>query len=93
MPRLVFRPTLSAGAFWLRELRTPSLLMEVAGAGVEAARAASAARPLLTHALAGEASALAAALRAEENQEREADRTYWAPLRLELEELRRTRRG
>lgn len=30
---------------------------------------------------------------AEEDQEREADRTYWAPLRLELEELRRTRRG
>ncbi|MFM7207191.1 MAG: hypothetical protein ACKO4T_11060 [Planctomycetaceae bacterium] len=84
---------LARRAFWLRELRTPSLLIEVVGAGVEAARAASAERPLLTHALAGDATALAAALRAEEDQEREADRTYWAPLRLELEELRRTRRG
>lgn len=80
-------------AFWLRELRTPALLIEVARSGVDAAQAASAARPLLVHALAGNAGALAAALRVEEDREREADRMYWAPLRLELEELRRARRG
>jgi len=80
-------------AFWLQELRTPSLLIEVARSDADAARAASAARPLLAHALAGDAIALAAALRAEEDREREVDRQHWAPLRLELEELRRARRG
>jgi hypothetical protein len=80
-------------AFWLQELRTPSLLIEVARSGAHAAQAESAARPLLTHALAGDAGALATALRGEEDREREADRIYWAPLRLELEELRRARRG
>jgi len=34
---------------------------------------------------------LAAALRAEEESEREADRRYRAPLKLELEQLRRDR--
>ena len=80
-------------AFWLQELRTPSLLIEVARSGAHAAQAESAARPLLTHALAGDANALATALRVEEDREREADRKYWAPLRVELEELRRARRG
>jgi hypothetical protein len=34
---------------------------------------------------------LATALRAEEDAEREADRRYWAPLKRELEQLRRDR--
>ena len=50
-------------------------------------------RPLLTHALAGDAAALTSALRAEEDTEREADRLYWAPLRLELEQIRLGRHG
>ena len=51
-------------------------------------------RPLLAHAIAGDAAALTVALAAEEQQEREADRAYWQPLRKELERLphQRTRR-
>lgn len=79
--------------FWLREARTPALLVGIARAAPDAVRAASAARPLLAHALAGEPQALATALRAEEDGEREADRRYWAPLRAELERLRAERRG
>jgi hypothetical protein len=78
---------------WLEELRTPSLLISLARELPDAARAAIPRRPLLTHALAGDAVALTAALRAEEDAEREADRLYWAPLRLELEQIRLGRRG
>jgi len=42
---------------------------------------------------AGDATALKAALRAEEDAEREADRLYWAPLRLQLEQIRLGRRA
>lgn len=34
-----------------------------------------------------------AALKREEERERELDRAYWAPLKAELEQLRRTRRS
>ena len=80
-------------AFWLRELRTPTLLVDVARSAVDAARAVSMDRPLLQHAIAGDVDALAAALRDEEHRERRADQVYWAPLRGELEALRRARRG
>jgi hypothetical protein len=46
---------------------------------------------LLEHAAAGSESRLVAALRAEEEVERDADRRYWAPLKRELEQLRRDR--
>ena len=48
-------------------------------------------RPLLSHAAGGDVSQLTAALRAEEDAEREADRHYWAPLKKELEQLRLNR--
>ena len=82
-----------AVALWLEELRTPSLLIGLARELPDATTAAIPRRPLLTHALAGDAVALTAALRAEEDTEREADRLYWAPLRLELEQIRLGRRG
>jgi hypothetical protein len=78
---------------WLEELRTPSLLISLARELPDAARAAIPRRPLLTHALTGDAAALTAGLRVEEDAEREADRLYWAPLRLELEQIRLGRRG
>lgn len=78
-------------AFWLQELRTPALLVEVARSAANVARAESVARPLLGHAIAGDVAALAAALRDEQEREQEADRIYWAPLRLELEAMRRAR--
>jgi hypothetical protein len=74
--------------FWLKELRTPELLIEVARQNEKLAQKFSASRPLLRRALAGEFKKLEAALAAEEAVERKNDRLYWLPLRRELERLR-----
>lgn len=76
-------------AFWLRELRTPLLLVEAAAAHGEAARSLQDARPLLRAALRGDTDAIELHLSAEEAAERARDREYWAPLKAELEALRR----
>ena len=78
--------------FWLRELRSPVILVEVAHSFPEACARLKATRPLLEHAAAGDEESLASALQAEQAVEREADRRYWAPLKRELEQLRRDRR-
>ena len=75
--------------FWLRELRTPTHLPEVAREAPASCRRLAEQRPLLLTALTGDAAALARLLREEEDREREADRQYWAPLRRRLEALRR----
>lgn len=75
--------------FWLRELRTPELLVAVAASHPERCRRLVPERELLVHALRGDASALGLALATEESKEREADRRYWEPLRAEIEKLRR----
>ena len=75
--------------FWLRELRTPAYLTEVAREAPASCRRIAEQRPLLLTALAGDEAALARLLREEEDREREADRQYWAPLRRRLEALRR----
>jgi hypothetical protein len=79
-------------AFWLRELRNPSLLIEVASRFPAERELAAAARPLLALAGEGKEDALRAALREEEEREREADRRYWKPLKEELRRLRCERR-
>ena len=85
-------PTPQQIDFWIRELRTPPLLLEVAQRFHEQCEPLVERRPLL--ALVGEGlDVLAEALKQEELREREADRGYWAPLRKELEQLRRHRRG
>ena len=78
--------------FWLRELRTPSLLIEDAESNGAAARKAVSKRPLLAQAIAGNATELERDLRHEEAAERERDKTYWLPLRKELERLRHNKR-
>jgi len=78
--------------FWLRELRSPPILIDVAQAAPQICQKLEPVRPLLAHAAAGDAESLATALRSEEDAEREADRRYWAPLKQELEQLRRVRR-
>jgi hypothetical protein len=78
--------------FWLRELRTPELLVAVAREFSHAAQGLASSRPLLTLAIAGDVPALRTALRAEEDAEREADRQYWAPLKAELARLREAAR-
>ena len=77
--------------FWLTELRTPELLIEVARKAPAAARRLAASRPLLQHAISADTGKLLQALTAEENAERQSDRDYWLPLKLELETLRRSR--
>lgn len=83
--------------FWLRELRTPELLVAVAAAHPERCPVLIPERALLKHALRGDAPALELELATEESKEREADRRYWEPLRAEIEKLRhmktRTRWG
>jgi hypothetical protein len=76
--------------FWLSELRTPQLLVEVAQAHADEARRLMARRPLLNHALAGKLGQLDRALLAEEKGVRTTDKAYWMPL---LKELKRLRQG
>ncbi len=79
--------------FWLRELRSPELLVEAARAHADAAEALADTRPLLrlAHPEHLESGALAQALREEEDAERRLDEAYWKPLREQIERLRRAR--
>ncbi len=86
-------PTPAQVRFWLLELRSPELLMELARRHPDACQRAARRRALLRHAARNDEPALEAALREEESREREADRQYWKPLRSELERIRRTERG
>jgi len=76
--------------FWLRELRTPELLIEIARVKAGVCRRLVAVRPLLAHATKA-AAALEPELTAEETAERELDKIYWLPLRRELEKLRHSK--
>lgn len=79
--------------FWLRELRTPELLVEVVRAHPALAEEASAERPLLGQATMDtlDSGLLGKALRDEEEAERRLDAEHWKPLREHLERLRRAR--
>lgn len=86
------RPTPAQVRFWLIELRTPQLLSEVAKRHASVCRRLLPERPLLALATSGELKALEQALLAEESAERERDRKFWLPLRMELERLRHPRK-
>ena len=77
--------------FWLLELRTPQLLMEVAQTHPSLARRLAAKRPLLRHAASGQSAQLESALSGEEKKIRAEDKAYWSPLLRELERLRHTK--
>ena len=77
--------------FWLLEMRTPTLLIEVAQRFPAEIHPLSSHRPLLRLAAAADESAVREAMRSEEQAEREADRRYWEPLLGELSRLRRAR--
>jgi len=79
--------------FWLRELRTPELLVDLVRRRPALARRLAVARPLLSIAATGDLERLERGLRREQEAERAADRKYWAPLRKELELLRRNHRS
>ena len=85
-------PTQEQQHFWLRELRSPELLVEAAHAWPQAARALEAGRPLLALAQPNQLREMEEALATEERAEREQDRLYWLPLKAELEQLRRAAR-
>ncbi|MGA7415084.1 MAG: hypothetical protein WBW33_31730 [Bryobacteraceae bacterium] len=86
------RPASERSEFWLRELRTPELLMEATSANPEAARRIGQDRPAVQAALRKNLPDVARALEQEELEERRKDRSYWEPLKRELEEFRRQRR-
>ncbi len=84
-------PTAPQIEFWLRELRTPEILVESAASFPGELRDLASERPLLHEVLSGNLDHIRAQLHAEEVVERTLDRAYWAPLKAELSELRRTR--
>jgi len=77
--------------FWFMEVRTPELLIELASNHRDVCRKLIKQRPLLQFAASADEIPLSASLLEEEKAEREADRQYWAPLKAELEQLRRAR--
>jgi hypothetical protein len=83
-------PTPERVRFWLRELRSPELLVEAALAHSDRVAEVILDRPLLKLATpdAAASGALERALRDEEDTERRQDAEYWKPLREELERLR-----
>lgn len=85
-------PTRDLIGFWLRELRSPELLIELTRTHPGEARLLAAGRDAVAAALTGDTNHVANALAVEEAEERRLDREYWQPLRLELERLRHARR-
>ena len=87
-------PTPEQILFWLRELRSPELLVEAARAHPDVAERLAEERPLLKLATPESlaSGALERALRDEEEAERRLDAAYWKPLREEIERLRRSAR-
>ncbi len=83
-------PSVQAVDFWLAELRSPELLLEVAERYPEAA--AKSPRKAVQAALGKDKEAIEESLEAEEKAERAADRVYWAPLVKELKQIRAARR-
>jgi len=79
--------------FWLREARTPELLVELCERFSDRSHALRTSRPLLQLALEHSLDALRAALDAEVRSEQSRDRVYWEPLRRELEQFRREHRS
>jgi hypothetical protein len=83
--------TSEMAAFWLRESRTPEMLVEVARQYPTELNSALKDRPLLEFAISSSIEPLRHALMEEQSQEQQRDRLYWQPLIAELEKLRHNR--
>jgi len=81
-------PTAQKVSFWLKESRTPGMLVDLCLNFRDQVISLKDVRSVLEFAQAGDFSKVEAALEREEKSEREADREYWEPLRWELEMLR-----
>lgn len=86
------QPTEERVRFWLLEARTPQLLVELVKRFDDAFKHVLPDRPLLHAAQKGDLTALRKGLIEEQEAIRGADEQYWAPLKRELEQLRRDRR-
>jgi hypothetical protein len=84
------RPPPARVAFWLRECRTPEILVTLVRRYPRAAERA-ARRGVVRAALRGDVTQVERKLNEEQARERERDRKYWTPLRRELERWRRSR--
>lgn len=84
-------PTDERVRFWLRESRSPEVLIRVAAEYPDLLRAMLSERPLLVEVMAASATALQQGLDQERAAEMQADAEYWRPLVKELETLRRQR--
>jgi hypothetical protein len=80
-------PTDDRVRFWLRESRTPEVLIDVAAEHPALLKEMVHQRPLLTETLGASRSALKQELDKEQAVEMEADRRYWQPLKRELEAM------
>jgi hypothetical protein len=85
-------PTAPRIDFWLGQLRTPAFLVECAARFAKAAEKWAVDRPAVAAAVVSDVPTIERYLGAEGDAERAADRVYWAPLRAELEALRRSAR-
>lgn len=74
--------------FWLKEARTPELLVELSRRFPAETSKLTSVRPLLVQAITENLSDLRSALDAEVRAEQDKDRAYWAPLKRQLEALR-----
>jgi hypothetical protein len=74
--------------FWLREGRSPQVLIDLSQTYPAITARIATQRPLLQHAVSGSGTELSAALTDEQCQEQQRDRQYWEPLRAKLQELR-----
>lgn len=81
-------PTNDRVRFWLRESRTPAILVAVSKKHADLSQEATERRPLLAMATKGGETELSRLLAIEQAREAEADRAYWEPIKQELEQLR-----
>jgi hypothetical protein len=77
--------------FWFRELRTPSILINLAGKYPSYLNRLKRQRPLLEMCIIKDIKGLEEAIEDEEKRERESDKIYWSTLVKELEQMRHDR--
>jgi len=80
-------PTPQQLDFWLAESRTPEILLGLVSQFPDRAKLSE--RPAVLAAIRRDHEAIEGAIEEEQRAERAADRLYWAPLKKELEQLRR----
>ncbi|KAF0244114.1 MAG: hypothetical protein FD180_2823 [Planctomycetota bacterium] len=82
------RPQSARVKFWLKECRTPEVLIDLVREFRQIALREARTRAAVREAMSGDPDRVYRELRAEEDRERREDRTYWTPLMRELESQR-----